>query len=230
MPFRTIARARRSRQTRFGARGSQRPDRRRTNRSITARIDAAMPTLRWLHEHDARTIVLSHLGRPDGKPDAQIFASAGRTGALASGSTSPLRSLTTRWERRSKRPSRNCAIATCSCSKTSAFTPKKNATTWLSPNASRGSAIFTSTTLSATAHRAHASTVGVAHLLPNAAGFLMEAELRALGRLVHRPRSRSSARSAARRSQTRSACSRTSARSSMPCASAAEWRTRSLPR
>ena len=39
----------------------------------------------------------------------------------------------------------------------------------------------------ATAHRAHASTEGVAHLLPNAAGFLMEAELSALSRLVDRP-------------------------------------------
>ena len=31
-----------------------------------ARIDAALPTLRWLHEHHARTIILSHLGRPEG--------------------------------------------------------------------------------------------------------------------------------------------------------------------
>ena len=27
---------------------------------------------RWLHEHGARTIVLSHLGRPDGKPDPRF--------------------------------------------------------------------------------------------------------------------------------------------------------------
>ena len=31
------------------------------------RIVAALETLRYLHEHGARTIVLSHLGRPDGK-------------------------------------------------------------------------------------------------------------------------------------------------------------------
>ena len=37
-----------------------------------ARIDAAIPTLRWLHEQHARTIVLSHLGRPGGKPDARF--------------------------------------------------------------------------------------------------------------------------------------------------------------
>ncbi|MGA8795603.1 MAG: phosphoglycerate kinase, partial [Candidatus Cybelea sp.] len=37
-----------------------------------SRVDAALPTLRWLHEHDAKTIVLSHLGRPDGKPDPNL--------------------------------------------------------------------------------------------------------------------------------------------------------------
>jgi phosphoglycerate kinase len=38
-----------------------------------------------------------------------------------------------------------------------------------------------------TAHRAHASTEGVAHLLPSAAGLLMQAELDALGRLMEAP-------------------------------------------
>lgn len=37
------------------------------------------------------------------------------------------------------------------------------------------------------AHRAHASTEGVARLLPSAAGHLLEKELRALGRLLERP-------------------------------------------
>jgi len=36
------------------------------------RIDAALPTLRMLRDRGARTIVLSHLGRPDGKPDARF--------------------------------------------------------------------------------------------------------------------------------------------------------------
>jgi len=33
------------------------------------RISAALQTLRYLHEHGAKTIILSHLGRPDGKRD-----------------------------------------------------------------------------------------------------------------------------------------------------------------
>ncbi|HZX67743.1 MAG TPA: phosphoglycerate kinase, partial [Candidatus Elarobacter sp.] len=36
------------------------------------RLVAALPTLRWLHDHGARTVILSHLGRPDGKPDPKF--------------------------------------------------------------------------------------------------------------------------------------------------------------
>jgi phosphoglycerate kinase len=36
------------------------------------RITAVLPTLRWLREHGARTVILSHLGRPDGKPDPKL--------------------------------------------------------------------------------------------------------------------------------------------------------------
>ena len=33
------------------------------------RITAALQTLRYLSEHGAKTVILSHLGRPDGKRD-----------------------------------------------------------------------------------------------------------------------------------------------------------------
>ena len=35
------------------------------------RLQATLPTLRFLHDHGARTVICSHLGRPKGKPDAR---------------------------------------------------------------------------------------------------------------------------------------------------------------
>ena len=151
-----------------------------------ARIDAAIPTLRWLHEHGARTIVLSHLGRPDGKADPRYslrpvasalserlgvdvtFAgdSVGEVAsqaaaALHDGDILLLENVRFHPEEESNDP---------------AFAARLASLGDLYVNDAFG-----------TAHRAHASTVGVAHLLPNAAGFLMESELSALSRLVDNP-------------------------------------------
>ncbi|HEY6486322.1 MAG TPA: phosphoglycerate kinase, partial [Candidatus Cybelea sp.] len=53
-----------------------------------ARIDAALPTLRWLEQRGAKTIVLSHLGRPDGKPDPALsLAPVARALSQALGTT-----------------------------------------------------------------------------------------------------------------------------------------------
>src|SRR3989338_4956125 len=37
----------------------------------TARVDNSIPTLRWLISQGAKIILISHNGRPDGKPDPQ---------------------------------------------------------------------------------------------------------------------------------------------------------------
>src|ERR687885_98736 len=51
------------------------------------RIRAALPTLSYLREHGARVVLLSHLGRPDGRP-AEKFSLrpvAARLGELLGG-------------------------------------------------------------------------------------------------------------------------------------------------
>jgi phosphoglycerate kinase len=78
-------------------------------------------------------------------------------------------------------------MATCWCWKTPAFIPAKKRTTRRSPPISPRWRMCSSTTRSVAAHRAHASTEGVAHLLPAYAGRLMQAELEALDAALGNP-------------------------------------------
>ena len=151
------------------------------------RVAAALATLRWLCEHGARTIVLSHLGRPDGKrvsayslrPVAQSLAQRLGTpvafaedcigevarhavDALHDGETLVLENV--RFHAAEER----------------------NDPAFARELASLGD-IFVNDAFG-TAHRAHASTEGVAHLLPNAAGMLMQSELLALTQLTEHPK------------------------------------------
>ena len=73
------------------------------------------------------------------------------------------------------------------CSRTCASTPKRRRTIPLSRASSRESGDLYVNDAFGTAHRAHASTAGVAADLPAYAGFLMEAELAALARLTEHP-------------------------------------------
>ena len=150
------------------------------------RIDAALPTLRWLHEHGAKTIVLSHLGRPDGKPDPRLslrpvaralsdrlgipvgFA-ADCIGAAAENAVAQLRDgdvLMLENVRFHAGEERNDPA--------------------FAQHLAKLGDLYVNDAF-ATAHRAHASTEGIAHLLPNAAGLLMQAELSALSRLTDHP-------------------------------------------
>ena len=78
------------------------------------------------------------------------------------------------------------------------------------------------------AHRAHASTEGLAHHLPAYAGRAMQAEIEALEAALGKPEAAGGRRrSAAPRCRPRSTSSRTSSARSMRWSSAAAWPTRS---
>ena len=151
-----------------------------------ARVDAAVPTLRWLHEHGARTIVLSHLGRPEGKPQPDLSL---RRVAQA---------LSDRLDIRvafaedcvgdaAERAVDAMHDGDVLLLENVRFHPEEERN---DPEFARRLAALGDYYVNdafATAHRAQASTEGLAHLLPNAAGLLMEAELSALSRLVDDP-------------------------------------------
>jgi phosphoglycerate kinase len=151
-----------------------------------ARIDAALPTLRWLHEHDAKTIVLSHLGRPGGvaqaglslRPVAQALSdrlgvrvafAEDCVGDVAESAVDQLRD------------------GDVLLLENLRFHPEEESN---DPEFARRLAKLGDYYVDdafATAHRAHASTEALAHLLPSAAGPLMESELSALSRLTENP-------------------------------------------
>ncbi len=125
------------------------------------RIRSSLPTLLWLLDHGAREVVVaSHLGRPDGvDPDYSIAPCANRLRTLLPDER--IRVLeNTRFDDRETANDPSLAAELADDMD-------------LYVNDAFGSA-----------HRAHASTEGVAHLLPAYAGLLMEAELEHLGRLL----------------------------------------------
>ncbi len=128
------------------------------------RIRAALPTLRLLLERGAaEVIVCSHLGRPDGPdPKFSIEPVAKRLDELE---TDP-----------SVRVLENTRFNPGETTNDPAYAQELAALADLYVNDAFGSA-----------HRAHASTEGVAHLLPAYAGLLLERELTELGRLLEDP-------------------------------------------
>jgi phosphoglycerate kinase len=151
-----------------------------------ARVDAAIPTLRWLHDRGARTIVLSHLGRPDGKPDPRASL------APLAPALSERLGIPVAFADDSIGPDPERAIAQMHDGdvlllENVRFHPGEERNDPAFARALAAPADLYVNDAFATAHRAHASTEGVAHVLPSAAGLLMEAELSALTRLVERP-------------------------------------------
>jgi len=151
------------------------------------RITASLPTLRWLCDRGARVILMSHLGRPKGGPEpkyslrpvaARLGELLGRPVAFAEDCVGPpaeaavaalrdgdvllLENVRFHAEEEKNDP---------------AFAARLAALGDLYVNDAFG-----------TAHRAHASTEGVARLRrPAVAGFLIQRELDYLGRALDRP-------------------------------------------
>jgi len=148
------------------------------------RIVASLPTLRYLLDKGARLVVASHLGRPKGKRDPKQ-------------SLLPVRDVLEKYLRGSVRfaPSiigpeaeaeaRALQPGQALLLENLRFDPREEAN---DPEFSRALAALAEAYVNdafGSAHRAHASTVGItAHLADRAAGFLMEKELSALGRLL----------------------------------------------
>jgi phosphoglycerate kinase len=148
------------------------------------RIVASLPTLRYLLDKGARLVVASHLGRPKGKRDPKQSLMPVRD-VLERYLKTPVRFGASIIGPEAESASRALAAGEVLLLENLRFDPREEAN---DPEFSRALANLADAYVNdafGTAHRAHASTVGItAFLSDRAAGFLMEKELSALGRLL----------------------------------------------
>ena len=150
------------------------------------RITAALPTLRWLRNHGARTVILSHLGRPDGKPDPKLSLRpiATRLSELLGTAVGFVGDCV---GEAAVAASKALADGGFVVFENVRFHPEEEANDpAFARELARSGDLYVNDAFG-TAHRAHASTAGVAADLPAYAGLLMEAELSALSRLTEHP-------------------------------------------
>jgi phosphoglycerate kinase len=150
------------------------------------RITASLPTVNYLLEHGASVILMSHLGRPKGVDDKYRLAP-----------------VATQLEKVLGKPVKYISSKPASVETAKALEGIKPGEVALLENvrfesgeekndpelnralASLGDAFVLDAFGSA--HRAHSSVSGVAGLLPHAGGVLLEAEVKALGKLTENP-------------------------------------------
>ena len=144
------------------------------------RIRAALPTIDYLRQQGARIILCSHLGRPDGKAvDALRMAPVARRLAELLGS--PVKTTDCCTGPEVEAAAQALAPGEVLLLENLRFHAEEEAN---DPAFARALASLAQVYVNdafGTAHRAHASTAGVAMYLPAVAGFLMQKELSFLG-------------------------------------------------
>ncbi len=150
-------------------------------------IVAAMPTLNYLLEQGAAVILCSHLGRPKGGPDpkfslrpvaAHLSGLLGKPVAFADDCVGPAAETAAK----ALKPGEVLVL------ENTRFHPEEEKN---DPGLAKQMASLADIYVNdafGSAHRAHASTEGVAHYLPAVAGFLMEKEIQYLGQAIANPK------------------------------------------
>jgi len=151
------------------------------------RIRAALPTIKWLLEHGAKVAACSHLGRPKGKvvEELRLAPVAERLGELLGREVPTLRDCI---GDEVKRAVEGLSEGEIVLLENVRFHPEEEEN---DPDFARELAapfdLYVNDAFG-TAHRAHASTEGVARYLPAYAGFLLAREVEVLSGITENPR------------------------------------------
>ncbi|MEZ4664504.1 MAG: phosphoglycerate kinase [Caldilineaceae bacterium] len=150
------------------------------------RIRAAIPTIQYLLDHGAAVTLMSHLGRPKGGPDPQ-YSMKPVADYLPFLLNVPIQFVKVTTGPDAEDTVQALTPRQVLVLENTRFDPRetKNDPT-MSAELGKLGDVFVNDAFGS-AHRAHASTEGVAHHLPAVAGFLMEKELTYLGRALEDP-------------------------------------------
>lgn len=151
-----------------------------------SRIVGALPTIQYLIDHNAKVVLCSHMGRPKGEvnPEFSLKPVAKRLGELLKKDVKMARDVIGEDADKVVASLKEGEVALLENLRFHKQ-EEKNDPEFAKKLASYGE-VYVNDAFG-TAHRAHASTEGVAHYLPAVSGFLIEKELKFLGGALENP-------------------------------------------